>query len=302
MKKSKKILLVISIVLSMITLVGFVSNFDVEKPEMKRVLIRYVMAGETEPFDLYNEKHAVGDEIAVASPQVLGGYTPRISVYKTTVKSDINVTVLYDFKAPDVPVRENAVMYSAKFENVDTYEEAFDTYGTLKATSVGNHNNDYVFDFSDGMLHSSGCGYILLEDQESIFSADAYTVSFSMLFKTFSENKVATAFSWSFGNYNGGSSTAYGKAMRLDTSGKVYLNDATHVTSLQTDKWYTFTLYVDNTDLTCELFIDGVSFGKSQMYDPEKASSTKFRLFNADSMTEYYLDNLVIYEGTPVKK
>ena len=89
--------------------------------------------------------------------------------------------------------------------------------------------------------------------------------------------------------------------MRLDSTGKVYLNDATHVTSLQTGEWYNFLIYVDTEAQTNELFINGVSLGQSAMYDPDLADAVKFRIFNTDSRTSYYLDNFVIYEGTPVK-
>ena len=299
----KKLILAVCLGLAILLGLGVLANVAsrIDDSEMKDVVIRYVIAGETDPFDTYVEKHIVGEEIRIASPSILGGYTPRIPVYTAVVKSDMNVTVSYDFKAPDVPARENAVLYRADFNNVDSYEEAFNQDGIWKAVTVGSLNNNYDFDFSNNMLHSSSFGRIELDDQQGVFSKESYTVSFSMLFEKFDEKSVATAISWSYANYNGGS-TGYSKAMRLDTSGKVYLNDATHVTSLQTNKWYTFTIYVNNEDLTCELFIDGVSFGHSEMKDPNNSSQVSFRLFNTDSHTEYYLDNLVIYEGTPVKK
>lgn len=301
MKKTFIILLCAAMALCL--LIGAVSGLSksVDQTEERSILIRYIMKGEDEPFDVYRAKHHDGEQILVTSP-VVDGYQASIPVYAATIRSDVSLNVWYEFKAPEVAYRENAVLYKADFNEATDLIEAFESHGGLIVAGTGG-NNSLTIDYKaeNGMLYVKDYGRVELKDTSQIFSKDRYTVSFAMMFEEFDEKSVATAFSWAYTKYNGGTSIRYGKAMRLDNSGKVYLNDATHVTSLDTGKWYTFTIYVDTVAKVNELFINGVSYGQSTMADPSLAESVIFRIFNTDSRTSYYLDNLVIYEGSPVK-
>ena len=271
------------LVLTLVCGLSFHLTRNNEPPDVKKVLVRYVLAGEAEPFDSYYAEHAVGEQLRIVSPTVKG-YEPRIPVYMARVNSDMNVTVYYDFKAPDVPIRENAVLYRADFVNATTLEEAFSPSKGLTVTSTGGVNSSQPIDYDleKDMLHCIDNGHIDLEDRAGIFDTPFYTISFSMYFEDFDEVGVSTALSFSYSRYDGSANTRYGKPMRLDSTGKVYLNDATHVTSMHTGEWYNFLIYVDTEAKTCELFINGVSLGQSTMYDPDLANTVKFRIFNTD--------------------
>ena len=298
---TKTMITILAVVLVLFLVCGILFNLTRknEDPDVKKVLINYVIDGETKPFDSYYAEHAVGEQLRIVSPTV-NGYEPRIPVYAARVNSDMNITVYYDFKAPEIPARKNAILYSANFDGAQTLEEAFNN-GVLTLTGTGSLSGNHDAEIQKNMLHVSDYGRIELTDVTGIFNTDSYTVSFAMLFESFNEKSVATAFSWCYSKYDGGTSSRYGKAMRLDTSGKVYLNDATHVSALETNKWYVFTIHVDTAAKTNELFINGVSFGKSAMQDPNLAEDVILRFFNTDSRTAYYMDNLVIYKGEPVK-
>ena len=301
----KRFFIALAIVLSLVMTLGAVSIFtrQVSDPETKKVLINYVIDGEAQPFDSYYAEHVVGDQLRVVSPLV-DGYVPRIPVYAARVKSNMNVTVYYDFKAPDVALPDSGILYHADFNTAESWDTYFNSLDGL--TLVASGGNSSAMPIEAGIvkntLHVSDNGRIELRDTSGITQTDSYTITFSMLFKSFEEDGIGTALSVSYSEYNGGSSSVYGKAFRLDSSGKLYLNDGTHVTALETGKWYTFTIYVDTLAQTNELFVNGISFGNSVMYDPDLATNVTFRFFNTLSHTEYYLDNLAIYEGSPVRK
>lgn len=297
----KRIIVVLAVLLVVLLGIGAVYNLTRNaEPETKRVLINYVIDGETEPFDSYYAEHAVGDQLRVVSPRIKGGYEPRIPIYTARVRSDMNVTVIYDFKAPDPALPESGILYQADFDTTGDWVTYFNSLDGLILEATGSNTEAADAKIVDNILHVADRGRILLKDDSGISETDSYTITFSMLFKSFEESSVATAFGFEFYDYDGGA-TLYPKVFRLDSAGKVYRGENTFISTLETDRWYTFTVHVDNIAMTREFFIDGVSFGEGEMYDFNLASGVGFRFFNTTSHTEYYLDNFVIYEGAPVK-
>ena len=298
----KQIIVIFAVTLAVLLLLGALYNLTrhAEDPEVKKVLINYVIDGETEPFDSYYAEHAVGDQLRIVSPRIKGGYEPRIPIYTARVRSDMNVTIIYDFKAPDPALPDSGILYQADFDTTGSWVTYFNSLDGLTLAESGNTEGEADAEIVNNILHVADRGRILLTDGSGITETDSYTITFSMLFKSFEESSVATAFGFEFYDYDGGA-TRYPKVFRLDSAGKLYRGESTLVTTLETDRWYTFTVHVDNLAMTKELLVDGVSFGETEMYDFNLASGVGIRFFNSTSHTEYYLDNFVIYEGAPVK-
>lgn len=299
MGKSTIIYIVTVIFVALLGLGAVINLFQGTEPEQKTVVIDYIIDGQEKPFDSYSAKHEEGEQLRVVSPRV-GGYEPRIAVFSARVKSDIHITVFYDFKAPDPMLPSTGILYQADFNTADDWNAYLSSLDGLSVRTYGSNKKEIEAGIVKNTLHMADYGYLCLTDEKAITKTTSYTITFSMLFKSFEEDGIATGFSLMYQNYDGGG-TKYAKSFRLDSAGKFYLQDGEHVSALETEQWYTFTFHVDMQSMTQEIFIDGVSFGKSTMLDPSLASSVCFRFFNTASHTDYYLDNFVIYEGAPIK-
>ena len=291
-----RIVVILAILLPILLVLGAVYNLTRSaEPETKKVLINFVIDGETEPFDSYYAEHAVGEQLRIVSPQIKGGYEPRIPIYTARVRNDMNVTIIYDFKAPDSALSAGAILYQADFNTTEDWETYFNSLDGLTLTESGNSIVGAYAEIVNNALYVSDRGRILLSDDSEIYKTDSYTITFSMLFKSFNESEKGTVFGIEH------SGNQYVSLFSLDSQGKVY-HGSTFLTTLETDTWYTFTLHIDNLSLTKELLINGVSlYTWATTSAVDGATNVYFRFFNSTSHTEYYLDHFVIYEGAPVK-
>lgn len=192
----KPITIILAVTLAVLLLLGALYNLTrhAEEPEVKKVLINYVIDGETEPFDTYYAEHAVGDQLRIVSPQIKGGYEPRIPIYTAKVRSDMNITVVYDFKAPDPVLPASGILYQADFNTTEDWTTYFNSLDGFTLTASGSNTEAADAEIVDNILHVADRGRILLMDDGGISQTDSYTITFSMLFKSFEESSVATVF------------------------------------------------------------------------------------------------------------
>ena len=111
--KNKKLVFIL-FVLSAILLLGVTFNLckDLKTNSDCKVVINYEFVdpyGVMRRFDVYSEEHAVGERIYIVSPQK-EGYSPDREIIRTTVDSNMVLTVTYTHSHPDCLV-ERVVRY-----------------------------------------------------------------------------------------------------------------------------------------------------------------------------------------------
>ena len=115
--KNKKILIILSILLSILALGAVVAvTGNVPEDETYTVCIDYIIDGEDKPFKTVSEKYVAGSTANIVAP-IKDGYKPRQASFVAIVNADYVLTVVYD--CAHLPGMEKSVVLSYPTDTED---------------------------------------------------------------------------------------------------------------------------------------------------------------------------------------